>query len=211
MCQGIAQARGLVPRAEAEAVADDDRLQVGIRQRCQDGVLETVYMQHFIDKGIVVAAQAPQFLPVALGVRRVHGRNRQHFEVGAIIVVLIERWREVFRQGDIDLLARLPHLCVVPIRAGRQSAVDSLRERGKPGGVAVLQPLLQRAHQPRSWKGEKVFQRQDVCHCTAGSVDKGCCVLSPRRGSGPGSPHHGRLRPVVRTLVGDRETVGKDL
>jgi hypothetical protein len=70
----ITQFRPLALRAEPETVADDDRLQLGVGQHGDDGILEgTVYLHQLVDEGIIDPAQAPDIvaqLLVACRVRR---------------------------------------------------------------------------------------------------------------------------------------------
>ncbi len=165
-------------------------------------------MQHFVDERIIGAAQAPEFPAVVLEMRGVGRGDDQYLEIGAVTVLVIERWRQKFRQGDLGLFARLPQYGIMAIGTRGKAFVDTLGQRGKSTGIGALQPLLKSLHETQPGKRKEILQRDDFRQRAARGIAEFPGVLATCHGRSPGTTDYRCLGPMVGARIRDGKAIG---
>ena len=106
----FAEVRRVETRLKAEVVLDDDRLDVRVQHRAQQGILEARGHHEFIDERILGPAEFAHLVSdLADFFRRAVITDHQHFEVGLGDVFALEIiLQNSFARFALGLFPRLP-------------------------------------------------------------------------------------------------------
>ncbi len=164
--EDLAQRRNAVLRLEAEAVDDDDGLQVEIDEGGEHGVLERTDDHRLVDERILVPTQAAERLAQRRPRRAVAGRNEQDLEIGFACLAAPDRRRQHVRQARVAVLFRCPGVGIVAVTGGQERHADPLHEVRELGPLRGLEPFVHLLHQRRARIAVQFLQRHELGeHC----------------------------------------------
>ena len=116
--QDLAQHRHRVLRGVPEAVADHDRLEIGVEDHGEHRVLEAADHDRLVDELVLDAPQPAEGLPDLRPHGPLGGRDEQDLEVRPPALTAADRRRQDVGQMGLALLVRLPGFLVIPVAVG---------------------------------------------------------------------------------------------
>ena len=195
-----AQQRRIQAGLEAEVVADDHRLHVGVQDHPDDPLLETRHGDGFINERVFRTAQLPQFgTPLPDLFRRGIITDNEHLEVrfdeiARVKVVL----RHALVAVLLAVLAGLPGTRATPIGAGDDRLGNARGQPRKTGVIIPAQGLLESAHQQFPRIGMETL---DVAKRGEQGVHRGKRCLGGRTGGSLRDQRLARVRQFLPAIT----------